>query len=117
VEGTLVLASGERTRTFRTEGGSVAAAFLLGPVIGEGEPVAVDLVVSTGFGGTAVVAAADAARAGLARSEIPGTAVLAEAMSGRTVPCRRALARVSLAGWDDEPEARPSAVVEILFPR
>jgi hypothetical protein len=117
VEGTLVLSRGERTRTFRTEGGAVAAAFLLEPVIGAGDPVPVALVVSTGFGGTAVVTAADAARAGLARSEIPGTALLAEAMTGRTVPCRRAHARVSLAGWDDEPEARPSAIVEVLFPR
>jgi hypothetical protein len=116
-EGVLTLSRGGSVRTFRTAGGPAAATFTVEPASGLGAAVAVDLVVASGFSGTALVSREDAAGAGLARSEIPGAAVLAEVLTGRTVPCRRALARVTLEGFDGDPEARVSAVVEVLFPR
>ena len=116
-EGTLTLRRGEAARTFRTGGGAAAATFLLEPASGLGRALEIDLVVAPGFGGTVLVSPEDAAALGLALSEIPGTAVVSEVLSGRTVPCRRALCRVSLEGLDEEPGLRASALVEVLFPR
>jgi len=115
--GTLTLTKDGQTRTFRTGSGAAAATFTVEPASGLGSPVELEFVVSSAFSGTAIVAAEDAAAAGLARSEIPGTVQLAESMTGRTTPCRRALARVTLAGFDDRPDVRVSAIVEVLFPK
>ncbi len=115
--GVLTLSRGGSVRTFRTAGGPAAAVFTVEPASGLGPAVPLDFVVASGFAGTALVSREDAAVAGLARSEIPGTATLAEVLTGRTVPCRRALAKVTLDGFDGDPEARVSAVVEVVFPR
>lgn len=115
--GESTFSSGDRVRTFRSEGGAATARFTVEPASGLGAPADLEFVVATGFSGTALLAREDAAAAGLALSEIPGIAALAELMSGRTVPCRRALGRVTLSGFDGDPDARVSALVEVLFPR
>ena len=116
-KGVLTLGAGEHRRDFASADGSAVAWFTVEPASGLGAPVEVEFVVSTGFAGTALVSAADADAAGLVLSEIPGLASLMELVTGRVVPCRRALCRVTLEGFDHEPEARASAVVEVLFPR
>jgi len=116
-EGVLTLNRGETVRTFRTGGGPASATFTVEPASGLGPAIPVEMVVASGFAGTALVSREDAGAAGLARSEIPGAATVAEVLSGRTIPCRRALARVSLADPDGHPDPRLSAVVEVLFPR
>jgi hypothetical protein len=115
--GTLTLSKDGEVRTFQTGSGAAAATFTVEPASGLGTPVPLEFVVSSAFAGTAIVAREDAVAAGLARSEIPGTVQLAESLTGRTTPCRRALARVTLAGFDDRPDVRVSAIVEVLFPR
>jgi hypothetical protein len=116
-QGILTLSRGEASRTYRTGSGPAAAAFTVEAASGLGEPLRVDLVVASGFAGTALVSAADADAAGLHRSEIPGTATVAELMTGRTQPFRRALARVSLADAEGRPDPSFSTVAEVLFPR
>jgi len=115
--GELTLASGDRVRAFATGGGAATAWFTIEPASGLGAPVDVEFVVAPGFAGTALVSADDADAAGLVLSEIPGVAVVTELMTGRVVNCRRALVRVTLAGFDGEPDARVTALVEVLFPR
>lgn len=115
--GELTLVSWDRVRAFTAEGGAAVAWFTIEPASGLGAPVDVEFVVAPGFAGTALVSADDADAAGLVLSEIPGIAQVTELMTGRVVPCRRALARVTLVGFDGEPEVRVSAIVEVLFPR
>ncbi len=115
--GILTLTSGDRVREFTSESGSAVAWFTVEPASGLGAPVDVEFVVASGFAGTALLSAEDADAAGLVLSEIPGIALVTETMTGRVVPCRRALARVTLAGFDGEPDVRASAIVEVLFPR
>jgi hypothetical protein len=116
-EGLLTLSRGGTSRSYRTGGGPAAAAFIVEAASGLGEPLRVDLVVASGFAGTALVSAADAEAAGLHRSEIPGAATVAELMTGRTGAYRRALARVSLADPEGRPDSSVAALVEVLFPR
>jgi hypothetical protein len=115
--GELTLTSGDRRRAFTSADGSAVAWFTVEPASGLGAPVDVEFVVASGFAGTALVAGVDADAAGLVLSEIPGVAQVTELMTGRVVPCRRALARVTLVGFDGEPDARVSALVEVLFPK
>jgi hypothetical protein len=113
----VVVTSGDRSRAFPMGGGAATAWFTVAPASGLAPPVEVEFVLSPGFAGTAVVATEDADAAGLRLSEVPGTAVITELLTGRTVPCRRALARITLEGFDGEPDTKVSAVVEVLFPR
>ena len=115
--GELTLTSGDRRRAFTSADGSAVAWFTVEPASGLGVPVDVEFVVASGFAGTALVAGVDADAAGLVLSEIPGVAQVTELMTGRVVSCRRALARVTLVGFDGEPDARVSALVEVLFPK
>ena len=65
---------------------------------GRGTPWTLPLVVSPDYPGAAIVSGEDAASLGLALSEIPGEASLVEALTGRAVPHRRALCRVTFQG-------------------
>jgi hypothetical protein len=112
----LELRRGAEVAAFALTDGVAAAAFLVEPASGLGARWRLPLVVATGFPGTALVSRDDADGLGLALSEIPGEASLVEALTGRPVPCRRALCRVSFEFPGSE--APPAtALVEVLFPR
>ena len=93
------------------------AGFLVAPASGRGTPWTLPLVVSPDYPGAAIVSGEDAASLGLALSEIPGEASLVEALTGRAVPHRRALCRVTFPFPGDDAARSPSAIVEVLFPK
>jgi len=114
--GTLTLGRGSAVRTFPYRDGAAIAEFHVAPASGLGSGTAVAFVIASGFEGTALVTSEDAAVAGLVLSEVPGTATIAEILTGRTLTCRRALARVTLEGVGDLPGGEAAAVVEVWFP-
>lgn len=116
-EGTLTLRRGEDAAAFALAGGVAAATFLIEPASGRGTRWRLPLAVSPEFGGTALLSREDAAAMGLALSEIPGEASLVEALTGRAIPCRRALCRVSFEFTGDDAGPRATTVVGILYPR
>jgi hypothetical protein len=115
--GTLVLSRGGARRTFRVGERGATVVLSVEPASGLGARRAVEFLFAKEFGRTALLSRDAAAAAGLERSEIPGRVDVVEAMSGRQVPCRRALARLSLEG--EAPGGPPLAagIVEVLFPR
>ena len=115
--GTLALSSATGSRTFPFREGAAVAEFRVAPASGLGEPATLEFVVSTAFAGTALVSREDARGAGLHRSEVPGAATVAEALTGRPHPYRRALARVALEGPPGSPAPLASALVEVWFAR
>jgi len=114
-EGTLTLRRGGDAASFALAEGRAAATFLVEPASGRGTPWRLPLAVSPEFGGTALLSREDAGALSLALSEIPGEASLVEALTGRAIPCRRALCRVSFEFPGDG--ARATAVVGVLHPR
>ena len=107
----------EAVAAFSLREGVAAAPFVVAAASGRGTPWTLPLAVSPGFAGTAIVSREDAASLGLALSEIPGEATLVEGLTGRPVPHRRALCRVSFPFPDDAAAPAPSALVEVLFPK
>ncbi|HEU4394307.1 MAG TPA: hypothetical protein VFS92_02005 [Planctomycetota bacterium] len=115
--GRLAIRRGSDTAEFGLRDGVAAASFVVAAASGRGTPWTLPLAVSPGFAGTAIVSREDAASLGLALSEIPGEATLVEGLTGRPVPHRRALCRVSFPFGEDAAAPAPSALVEVLFPK
>ena len=115
--GTLTVGRGDAAAAFTLTGGVAAAGFLVAPASGRGTPWTLPLVVSPDYPGAVIVSGEDAASLGLALSEIPGEASLVEALTGRAVPHRRALCRVTFPFPGDDAARSPSAIVEVLFPK
>ncbi len=116
-KGVVEVEQGRNRRTFPFRENRATAFFTVEAASGLGFRRSIEFVASTGFAGTAVLSREDGEALGLERSEIPGEASLTESLTGRSIPCRRALARVALEP-DRGDAIPPSAVlVEVLFPR
>jgi hypothetical protein len=115
--GTLTLRRGADAAAFVLKDGIAAANFVVAPASGRGKPWQLPLAVAPEFSATALVSRADAAALGLVLSEIPGEASLVEALTGRSIPCRRALCRVTFPFPGEGAGPPATALLEVLFPK